>query len=203
MTKSQIDSPVEILEGLLEIDPVSSTTISQILERFDKNGFLLTLVFFALPGIIPLPPGFTIILGIPLLIISFQMLLGHEKIILPRRVSNFRIKNSTLLLAIKKLIPILKKIESLLKPRFEAVHYILPKKIIPIFLLLSSICSMNPLPFTHSVPSLAIIIISLGSLRKDGVVIFIGVILAFCGILISVISIFTILLAVKSIFKFY
>ena len=47
----------------------------------------------------------------------------HEKCF-----NNFRIKNSIIISATKKMVPILKKIESYLKPRFQNLEKNLPKK---------------------------------------------------------------------------
>jgi hypothetical protein len=189
----------EILAEFLLSDPEETIQIKKIVEKFQGNSFLLTLIFFALPGMIPLPPGMTIIIAIPLILLSLQMLLGYEKVILPKRLNEIKLKNSTLIKIANKAIPILQKIESFLKPRFSIVTNILSKKTISIIIFLLAICVMNPLPFTHSVPSLAIVIISLGLIKEDGLVMICGILIAFCGFAISAISIATFWVIIKTI----
>jgi hypothetical protein len=201
---NQTNSPLlsQILAEFLLSDPKETIQIKNILEKFQGNSFLLTLIFFAIPGIIPLPPGMTIIIAIPLILLSLQMLLGYEKVILPKRLNEIKLKNSTLIKIANKAIPILQKIESFLKPRFSIITNILSKKTISIIIFLSAICVMNPLPFTHSVPSFAIIIISLSLIKADGLVMICGILIAFSGFGISAISIATFLVIIKTIFNF-
>jgi hypothetical protein len=195
------EPPSEILAKFLTLDPNQKTSIENIVSQFKEYGFVLTLIFFALPAIIPLPPGFTFVVAIPLIILTYQIIIGYEKVLLPQKLNQLSLKNSTLIFIANKSIPILSKIESFLKPRFNMVTEIFTNRVIGIISFCCSIAVMNPLPFTHSFPAFAIIIMSLGSLRKDGIVIIVGVIVAIIGFIISFISLATLLIAVKAIFS--
>ena len=97
------------------------TKISELMEDFHENGILLAMIFFALPVAIPLPypPGFTTIMGIPLVILSIQMLIGSKKVKLPQKINNYELKNSTLKTISNKIVPIIEMIEKYVKPRFS------------------------------------------------------------------------------------
>ena len=59
------------------------------------------------------------------------------------------------------------------------------ERLIGIMSILCSICISSPIPFTHSLPAWGIAIMSLGSFRRDGNVIFLGFIVSMVGIWIS------------------
>jgi hypothetical protein len=190
--------PSKIFSEFLNENPNETMKVKKILEKFEKNGFLLTLICFSLPAIIPLPPGFNFIVALPLLMLSFQMMLGYDKVILPKFLSEIEFKNSTIIKISKTAIPIFKKIEYFLKPRFNIIHTILPNRLIAMIAFICSISIMNPLPFTHSLPAFAIITMSIGLLNKDGIVTIFGVFTACCGIIFSVLSIGTIWFLIKT-----
>jgi hypothetical protein len=199
--KNHIKIPSEILSEFLKEDPTKSTKIKEIVERFQENGFILTLMFCSLPAIIPLPPGFTIIIGIPLVILSYQMILGYEKVHLPKKIMEVELKNTTIIAVAKRAVPILQFLESFLKPRLNFVNSILPYKVIAALIMIAAILSMNPLPFTHSIPAFAIIIMCLGLFKRDGLVLLLGVFTTCISLLIGALSITTLFFLIKTILK--
>lgn len=108
------------LEKLGEKPSEGKTTVIELLEDFSENGLILALIFFSLPVAVPLPypPGFTTIMGTPLIILSFQMLLGYHKVKLPHKINQYEMKNSMLIAIWNKVVPILKYLENYIRPRF-------------------------------------------------------------------------------------
>ncbi|MEK6733663.1 MAG: exopolysaccharide biosynthesis protein, partial [Pseudomonadota bacterium] len=94
-------------------------SFGEIDEFLSERGFAILLILFAFPMAIPLPypPGFTTILGLPLLILSFQMIIGFKKPYLPKWIATKTIKTSHLAFAIEKTSKYFAKAEVLLKPR--------------------------------------------------------------------------------------
>lgn len=177
----------ENIEKLGECDPDGTTKVSEILDEFHENAFLLALIFFGLPIAIPLPypPGFTTIMGAPLLILSVQMILGYSRVKLPARICNYAISNATLISISKKASPILRLLEKYLTPRLDFANFVYAEQILGIMNLVCAVCVAIPLPFTNSIPAWGIVITSLGMLRKDGVVIIGGVIVGILGVIIA------------------
>ncbi len=203
--------------GLLDQTPASQTlkkigakpyegytTIAQIIEDFHENGILLAIIFFALPVGIPLPypPGFTTIMGLPLIILSFQMLCGVRKVVLPNRISSYRLKNSTLKSISNKLVSIVLLIEKYSKPRWAFAQSVYCEQLVGLCSLISSLFVALPLPFTNSVPALGISIMALGLLNRDGMVIIAGFLVAFIGGIISMGIVLASLGAIKYLFNF-
>lgn len=163
------------------------TKIAEIMEDFHENGILLAMIFFALPVAIPLPypPGFTTIMGLPLMILSTQMLMGSKKVRLPQKLNNYEIKNSTLKKISDKIVPIIKNIEQYVKPRFGFARSVYCEQFIGLTCLIAAAAVAIPLPFTNAIPALGITIMALGLLNRDGIIIMAGFAVAIVGLVIA------------------
>jgi hypothetical protein len=178
----------ETLKKLAQKKPTGKTSISEIIEDFQENGILLAMIFFALPVAVPLPypPGFTTLIGAPLIILAIQLLLGSKKVKLPQAINRYEIKNSTLKKISDKTVPSLIKIEKYVKPRTEFAKSVYCEQIVGLFCLIAAISVAIPLPFTNSIPALGIAVMALGLLNRDGIVIIFGFLIALIGLIIAI-----------------
>ena len=167
------------------------TKISEIIEDFHENGILLAMVFFALPVAVPLPypPGFTTIMGIPLFILAFQMLIGSKQVKLPNKINNYEIKNSTLKIISEKIVPVIEAIEKYVKPRFSFARSVYCEQFVGFISLLAAVSVALPIPLTKAIPAGGITIMALGLLNRDGIVIVAGFIIAVIGMLVAITAI--------------
>jgi hypothetical protein len=179
------------------------TKVSEILEDFHENGILLALIFFALPVAIPLPypPGFTTIMGTPLIILAIQMLLGSKKVKLPQKVNDYEIKNSTLKMISLKTVPALIALEKFIKPRGGFAKSVACEQFVGFVSLIGGISVAIPLPLTNAVPALGITVMALGLLNRDLLVIFVGLIIEIIGIFIALGALLASWVAIKYLFN--
>jgi hypothetical protein len=182
----------DILRTVIDHNTAEHISFAEIKTALHERGFGLLMVIFALPVSLPLPipPGLTSLPAIPLLILAVQMVIGMDSPWIPKLIGNRKIKHTTLVTIIEKAAPFLKKIETLLKPRLSFVSSRHGEKIIGLFAAIFSISIMIPVPFTHMVPALGILVMSLGLLSRDGLTIIIGTLIGSVGIAISTVVIF-------------
>jgi hypothetical protein len=180
------------------------TKISELLEDFHENGLLLALILFSLPIAVPLPypPGFTTVLGTPLIILAVQMLRGYKRVQLPKKINDYQIKNSTLIMMSNKVVPTLKIIERYIKPRFGFAKSVYCEQFVGFVSLIASISIALPLPFTNAIPALGIAIMALGLLNRDGLVIIAGFLTSFIGLVIALAAVLASVVWVKYMIKF-
>ncbi|WP_425363354.1 exopolysaccharide biosynthesis protein [Candidatus Tisiphia endosymbiont of Hybos culiciformis] len=181
------------------------TKISELLTDFHENGLLLTMLFFAIPIAIPLPypPGFTTIVGIPLIILSMQMLLGFRQVSLPSKINNYQIGNDILINISNKIVPKIKLVEKYIRPRFSFASSIYCEQFVGLVSLICAIAISIPLPLTNAVPALGITIMTLGLLNRDGLTIFLGFIISIIGLIIAVIAITASWISIKYLFNLF
>ena len=192
----------ETLQKLSLKDKKGKTKISDILEDFNENGILLAMIFFALPVAIPLPypPGFTTIMGTPLVILAIQMLLGSKKVKLPKKINDYEIKNTTLKMIGDKLVPMLKITEKYMKPRLSFAKSVYCEQFVGFTCFVAALAVAIPLPLTNAIPALGITVMTLGLLNRDGVVIIIGFVISLVGLLIAFSALIASWIAIKYLF---
>ncbi|WP_341753659.1 exopolysaccharide biosynthesis protein [Candidatus Tisiphia endosymbiont of Dioctria rufipes] len=181
------------------------TRISELLVDFHENGLLLMILFFAIPVAIPLPypPGFATIVGIPLMILSIQMLLGFRQVSLPSKINNYQISNGILINISDKIVPKIKFVEKYIRPRFSFAASIYCEQFIGLISLICSIAISIPLPLTNAIPALGITIMALGLLNRDGLTIVLGFITSIVGLIIAFIAIAASWISIKYLFNLF
>lgn len=153
-----------------------------------SRGFGLLLLLFALPLTIPLPvpPGYTTVLGSPLVIFSVQMFVGKSSPGIPGWLGRRRLSRTLLATFIEKTSPALVSIEKVLRPRFVwATDSKMAERIAGLMCLILAISITIPLPLTNFVPAIGIAIIALGLLGRDGLFVVIGFIIGIIGLSIT------------------
>jgi hypothetical protein len=192
----------ETLKAMGDKPEEGSTKILELMEDFHENGILLAMIFFALPVAIPLPypPGFTTVMGTPLIILSIQMLLGSRKVNLPERINQYEIKNTTLKMISSKVVPSVIAIEKYMKPRMEFAKSVYCEQIVGFTCLIAAISVAIPLPLTNAIPALGITVMSLGLLSRDGIVIIAGFFISLVGLVIAAGAIAASWIAIKYLF---
>ena len=192
----------EILEKVGQKQKGGKTKISELMEDFHENGILLAMIFFSLPVAIPLPypPGFTTVMGIPLMILSIQMLLGNKKVSLPQKINDYELKNSTLRAISDKVVPRLVSVEKYVKPRFSFAKSVYCKQFIGFISLLAAFSVALPIPLTNAIPALGIAVMALGLLNRDGLVIIVGFFITVIGLLVAIGAVLASWVAIKYIF---
>ncbi len=174
-----------------------NVTIGEFIHTLGERVFGLAVLLFALPNSLPLPgiPGFSSITGAPIIIFGLQMMLGQRTPWLPQKISSYRFSQKKLAFILKKTIPILRKIEFFVKPRFSFMLSPLAERFIGLaFMILGWILAM-PIPFGNFLPGISLCIIALGLVEGDGLVIIMGII---AGIMATSIISTAIIVLVKS-----
>lgn len=174
------------IEDVVKNSSSDNVAISDVINAMDSVGFGLIMMIFAFGIIIPTPPPFPSLISMPLVVFSFQMLLGYSAPRLPKRFSNLKVKRAILATLIQKSSSIIRKIERFLKPRCLFMTKPLAEKITGFFMLLFSSFIVLPIPLSNYIPGLGILIASFGMLSKDGLVIICGILIGCLGIVISV-----------------
>ena len=180
----------EILKEVANVDNhQKKVTLFEIKSALHEKGFNVLIIIFSLPLSVPIPvpPGYTTILSIPLILFSLQLLLGYKFPSMPRWLERKSFKRSTLSLVVQKTSPTLEKIEKMIKPRMHFVFYGPGEKILAFIMFLCSVSIAIPLPLTNFIPAIGITLISLGTMNNDGLLSLLGVVISVFGLLLTVV----------------
>lgn len=152
-------------------------TLGQIANAMDDRSFGAFLVVFCLPNLVPLPPGATFILGLPLVFIACQMAFSRlDTIWLPKRLRDYAFDNKAFSAVLDKFIPWMNKTERFIKPRFFSGNRIV-ERVLGVFALFLAIVVFLPIPLGNMGPSLALALMGLGLTERDGLMMAAGVLI--------------------------
>lgn len=151
-------------------------TIEDIVLILRERGFGLLMVVLALPMAIPSPPGLSTVFGIPLAILSLQLMAGWTHPLLPRRLLRLSVRHAQLVAFLHKARPHVERVERRLKPRYlpltrrRALHVVGANGFLQAFLLIL------PIPMGNPPAAWSIVLMALGVLERDGAFVAAGLI---------------------------
>jgi hypothetical protein len=154
-----------------------AVTLAWILDQLRERAFGLFLLVLALPCCIPFLYGIPQIVALPLLFVSGQIMLGRRLPWLPARLGARTVTKEGLTNLARRAEPWLLRIEAVSRPRLIALTRAPLDQLVGIALVLFSASILVPLPGTNTVPGIAVVIVSMGLLQRDGVLVILGGIL--------------------------
>ncbi|EAZ90848.1 exopolysaccharide biosynthesis protein [Crocosphaera chwakensis] len=165
----------EDIETLLHCLLLHPLTVREILLQTSERGFCLTISLLVLPFLFPIPPGFSSILGGGCLLLSLQMGLGRRSPWLPKFVAKFQFPRNFTAQLLKNLNKVTKNLEKVCCPRFFTVaNHPLVWRSNGFCMAWLALLLMLPIPFTNPLPTIAILILAVATLEKDGLLMCVG-----------------------------
>jgi hypothetical protein len=150
-------------------------SLGDIVEALDARAFGLATLMFALPSVVPMPPGVPTIVGLALLMVSAQMVIGRQELWLPRFMARWSFPRASLVSAMEGLTPRLRVLETIARPRLMAVTGRFGTILIGIIILIMALVLILPLPPGGNFPpALACAILGMGLAERDGVIVLVG-----------------------------
>ena len=164
----------QILADLAGDESRERISVADMLETMRARAFGALLLIFAFPNILPSPPGTAGILGMPLIFLSAQMMLGLRPW-LPGIIARRSMARSTFQGLVKRIAPWLARAERLLRARLRMLAWPVSQRILGGLCLIVSIALALPVPFANMAPAIALCLIGLGVLERDGIWILVGI----------------------------
>jgi len=162
-----------VLFRLANDDSRERISVGDLLAALGDRAIGALMFFFAAPNILPVPPGVSTLLGAPLLFLSAQLMLGMRPW-LPGVITRRSISRDDLATLVRRIVPWLAKAEKLLKPRALVLVRPPVEYVVGLVCLVLAAILMLPIPLGNTLPALAISLLALGVLERDGVWIAIG-----------------------------
>jgi len=175
----QADSIGEVVDGLEDVaDKQDTVAIDDLLDEFGDRSFAPLMLILALIGITPVGaiPSVPTILGLCIALIAVQMAWGRDHVWLPKFVTKRGIKSKRLTKGKDKLEKVADVMDSIAKQRLKALASGPARRIVAglIVVLCLALPVLEVVPFAAAAPFLAIAVISLAMMVRDGLVLLIG-----------------------------
>jgi hypothetical protein len=183
--------PLSRIFDELFASPDGPITIAAIRDALADRSFGALLLFFAAINCLPLPPGSSTILAIPILLLSAQLVLGYQRVWLPARILRIEVPPHIQLRFNTLAGRWLKWFEQFVKPRYWPFTNRTADIAIGLLIFCLSVVLLLPIPLGNWTPAAAIFVFSLSLIERDG--------LTFCfGIAVTLVALF-ILVAVLTV----
>lgn len=172
-----------ILLAIATAEDRDRISIGDLLEALKRRALGALMFIFAIITALPMPPGVSAVVGAPLVFLSAQLMLGMNAW-LPRLITDRSLSRVDFHRVVKAASPWLARAEGIMKPRFEFLARRPAVYLAGFVAFVMALLVLLPIPGANMAPSIAICIIALGLLERDGVWIVLG---ALVGIISTVV----------------
>jgi hypothetical protein len=155
-------------------------SIGDVAGALGDRGIGVVILVLALPNIVPGPvlPGFSTIFGVPIALLSLRLIVRHPKPHLPEWLTRQSVRGERFRSFVGRAVPVLRRIERLLRPRPSPLTAPLGMRFIGVVVLVTGVILSLPVPFGNWFPGLAITFLALGLLEKDSRALWLGLVFA-------------------------
>lgn len=161
--------------------------LGDLVNRLGDRAFGLLMLIFALPNAVGLGtiPGLSTVFGVPQIFFAIQMIIGRERPWLPGWLLDKSLSAEDFRSIVTKSHPHLVRIESMLRPRLAALAAPLVERLLGLVFLVLAVIVALPIPLGNWPPAIAMTVIALGLVERDGVFVLAGVFGAVIAIAIA------------------
>lgn len=159
----------EILEGIANDPARDRIAIADVRDAMGDRAFGALMFVFAAPNTLPVSaPGVSVVLGIPLLFLSLQLLLGFAVPWLPRALVQRTVPRARLAKVMQYVVPWMRRAEKLSRPRWPWLAAGIAERFIGLWCAVLSVVLILPVPFGNMGPGVAICVLAFALLERDG-----------------------------------
>lgn len=177
----------DLLIEIVEACPAGEITVGALIDGLGDRAFGIVLLILTLPVAVPGPPGLPLVFGTPMLIFTAQLFTGRHRPWMPEFIRRRRFSRDHLLSLLHKVKPALARIERICRPRLLRLTTGRGERAVGVFFFLCALVVMNPIPipFSHLPLGIALAVLALGYVERDGVVVILGLLGAIFGVALN------------------
>lgn len=176
-----------VLEDVIQSMDQEHVTLRQILEKMGESGLLLLCGLLSLPFLVPVSiPGVSTVFGAGIVLIGIAVTFNRFPW-LPSKLADRKLERGKLVPVLERGLTILRKVDRYVRPRLLGLTTGgLVNRVNGLVLTFAGVLLMMPLsfiPFSNTLPGVAILFLSTGISQRDGGVVLAGHLLVVLTIL--------------------
>jgi hypothetical protein len=146
-------------------------SLGEIANSLGERSIGAGLVVLALPMVLPVQvPGISVLFGVPLMILSAQLMLGHRRAWIPGPLARRSIARADYAAMMDRMLPTLRRCERMVRPRAGWLANDWARRPIGLICFVLATIIVFPIPLGHVLPGTAICLLALGLMEHDGVI---------------------------------
>ena len=166
-------------------------TLGSIIELFGQKSFAILLVLLLGVSALPLPTGgATHVFEIVAMLLALQLIVGRDEIWLPERWRRLQVAGGKSERFLNALMKIIRFLERFSRPRLRFLFgHPLSNAAFGVLVILGSLGAFLAPPFTglDTLPSLAVVLLSLGVLLQDFLVVVVALAVGVAGVVLEIV----------------
>lgn len=176
----------ELLAAVLAAHTEPRVAVGDLIDALRNRAFGITFLLFGIPNCLPMPPGIPVICGIILGLIGLQMAIGRQELWLPQFIAKRTFSRSILEAIVSRSSSWIQWFERWSRPRLEVFAGPTARRVVGAMVVLLGFVLLLPIPFLGNLPpGIAVCILGLGLVERDGAVILAGFFATALGTLIT------------------
>lgn len=177
------------LEGWLQRDGMR--TLGSLIELFEEKSFALLFVLLLGVSALPLPTGgATHVFEVIAMLLALQLILGRRRIWLPQRWCRLELAGPRQQRFLAGLMKLIRRLERLSRPRLRFLFdHRLSNVVFGLLVLGGALGAFFAPPFTglDTLPSLGVVLLSLGVLLEDVLVVLVALLVGVAGVVLEIV----------------
>jgi hypothetical protein len=169
----------EQLAGIIDSLPADAMSLQELLDVFSDEGLLLLTILLTLIFLIPVSiPGVSTVFGAAILLVGISRLIGRP-LWLPARLRSKALPADKLRPGLTSGLLWVRRLEKISRP--HRVRVLVDGRVVDVFnnlaFILAAILLMAPfglVPFSNTLPALALLLYAIGFIQRDGVAVLLG-----------------------------
>jgi hypothetical protein len=158
--------------------------LQDLIDGLGERSFGFLLLLFGVACAIA-PPGFATLFSVPLLFFGLQMLAGYRTPWLPASIAQRSFLKTDLEKTIRRAVPAMRWVEMICKPRLQFLIGNLGERLLGLLVFVLAVVIALPGPGTNFPPGVAIAFMSIAIIERDGLLVFVGVLISFAALYIG------------------
>jgi hypothetical protein len=177
---------ISLTRDLADAGGGEGLTLGEIRDRLDERGFGLLILILSIPCLVPALYGVPQVIGVPIILLAGQLLVGMKEPWLPAGLLARRCPQAWL----DRMADFAEKrmgwFERFSRPRLAVLATGWGERFAALFMILATVTIV--LPLVNTVPSVALALLAVGLIQRDGLFVVLGAIVAslWAGALIAV-----------------
>lgn len=188
----------QILAALAS-QPGERLTVRDIMAVLQDRAFALLVVLLGLPNCLPMPPPIPLVCGLLLALVAIQIVFGRPTPWLPRALLNRSIAQTDVERAVGRAMPAFRRLERVSRPRMTFLETPIAMRMMGAVILLMAIGLLFAPPFVGQIPlGLAVCLVGLGLVERDGLVVLGGLLIGTVGMTLSLGFVYAVLSGIET-----
>ncbi|MGV6873390.1 exopolysaccharide biosynthesis protein [Pseudochelatococcus sp. B33] len=161
-------------------------TLGEIMQVLGPQTFGVLIVLLGLPNCLPMPPPIPMICGFLLVSLALQIVFGRSTPWVPRRLLDKSVSRADAARAVHRALPYVRRLEQWSRQRLVFFGTPLRFRLLGVGFLLVALSLLTAAPVVGQIPpGIAVCLIGLGLVERDGLVVLSGLAVGAVGVSLS------------------